>query len=105
MSVASISSNLSSRSIGSSLEIKSTKSAPSGVSFQKTLDAIGSGDALQMPKSIAVLEKKVLRGAPVNPSELLSAQINIHKFNLKVELVSKAVEGIVSTVKRVQQQN
>lgn len=104
MSISAIPSSVSVSSM-SALGIKNTNGSSGGVSFKETLNALGNGDALQMPKSLAALEQKVMRGAPVSSGELLSAQINIHQFNLKVELVSKAVEGFTSSVKRVQQQN
>lgn len=73
--------------------------------FLSVLGSIATEANLGMPKNLVALERKINVGATVNPQELLAAQIAIHKFNLKVEMLSKGVESLISTAKRVQQQS
>ncbi len=72
--------------------------------FLSVLGSIATEANLGMPKNLVALERKITIGATVSPQELLSAQITIHKFNLKVEMLSKGVESLISTAKRLQQQ-
>lgn len=60
--------------------------------------------SLAVPQSLMNLQRRILAGGELKPSELLSAQIAMHQFNLKVELVGKGVESLTSSVKRLQQQ-
>jgi hypothetical protein len=73
--------------------------------FLSVLGSIATEANLGMPKNLLALERKINVGAAVSTPELLSAQITIHKFNLKVEMLSKGVESLISTAKRVQQQS
>lgn len=45
----------------------------------------------------------LLSGKKVDPKELIRMQLSVGHYNLKVELVSKLVETLVSTPRRLQQ--
>jgi len=61
-----------------------------GAEHGETLTAIGR------------LLNRTQRGAPISPAELLAVQMRVGEMGLRVEVVSKAADGVLSTVRRLQ---
>lgn len=71
-----------------------------GVSFNEVLKGLKSDPHTELIK----LREGLLAGKAFTPQELLRYQIVAGNFGLRVELVSKVADGLLTTVKRLQNQ-
>lgn len=68
------------------------------VSFKEVLGTVGGGFHAELNH----LQKNLISGAKVAPEKLLLYQIKVGQFGMRVELVSKIAESMLSTVRRLQ---
>lgn len=55
-------------------------------------------------EEILQFQNRALQGEGLSPRELLLYQVKAGEFNMRVELVSKAAESLLGTVKKLQNQ-
>ncbi len=77
---------------------QSVQPAP-GVSFQHLYDGIRNDTAFA---GINRLLKQVVAGKQFSPTDLLRAQLQVSLYNQRVELISKAAESGIVTVRKLQ---
>lgn len=82
-------------------EIKPLPVEVKGKSFQEIKEALGGKDLFS---EIRTLQQNLLNGKGLTARELIFYQIKAGQFNLRVELFSKVAEGLVSTIKKFQNQ-
>jgi len=105
MAFSSISSSLtkSAQAVTRSSPSAPTNAAPK-TSFADVKANLERSNAFEVPKSVLTLQNRMAAGAEISPRELFSAQISMQRFGLRVELVSKSVESVTASLKRLQQQ-
>lgn len=90
--------------IQSSIAVPNTiKAEESGQTFKEIMNSLQreASNSSQI-KEFRELDAKLQRGGAISPRELISYQIKISEFGLRVELVSKLAESLSSTVRRLQ---
>lgn len=81
-----------------------------GRSFQQTLQQIKKVDNIQTTKQPFIdsydkllhFREAILSGKNFNPQQLISYQILASEIGVKVELLSKIAEGVMSTARKLQ---
>jgi len=53
-------------------------------------------------RALAAQRERLLRGGAISARELIAYQIKAGEFGLHVELISKVADGVLSTVRRLQ---
>lgn len=76
----------------------------SGPSFRETLENLRTGvqRTLDISGMLNDLQSRVLSGRPLVPSDLLLYQIKASRFGLSVELIAKAVDSGLTTIRKLQ---
>ena len=71
------------------------------VNFAEMLEKMGSNDP---HLEVLNMQKKITEGKQLGFQELLLYQIKVSQLGLRTELLSKVCEGMLSTAKRLQNQ-
>lgn len=71
-------------------------------SFPQLLESMRGHQELS--GQISALQARVLSGNAISPRELLIMQVQMGRFSMQVELVSRMAESVTVTLKRLQSQ-
>ena len=77
--------------------------SPSGKGFNSVMQEVNSRSSGDLHEAINAMEKQILSGKQISPSDLISFQMITSRFNMKVELISKVAESVSGTIKKFQQ--
>ena len=108
MSLAGVN-NLTQSINTATVQQKQSPQGSGGVSFKQTLEGVRNNismDALagvDIQRDMRQLQADLVSGRKISAPELLLYQIRIGQFGLRVELMSKVAEGLLSTVRKFQQ--
>ena len=85
--------------------VDSLPHASGGGEFPEILDRVRRGLSAEadIVRSIEGFEQTVRAGKPISFHQLIMWQVQASRFGVQVELVSKAVEGGLSGLRRLQQ--
>ena len=90
-----------------SISVGTPPGASGGVAPEvgNTKDFLGIKQSLQQEDAFAEIsnvEKQIVSGKEFSPKELLGYQIKVARFGIRVELTSKVAEGVLGTVRRLE---
>jgi hypothetical protein len=79
-----------------------------GVNFNQTLEkvrtAITEGNAPKVDSFIQLqsIQKQILQGKGITFQDLIYYQVVAGQFNIKLEMLSKAADGLLGTIRKLQ---
>jgi hypothetical protein len=90
----------------SSAGAAASQATPGGTSFEKILETKRSSASsfLELPQTFVSMSQRILAGQSLSLPQMLAFQSQAHQINLRVELCAKAADGLLTSVRKLQQQ-